>query len=99
MDFDEFEHEGKFAYDAFANIVVDIMGAAIDTEGSYRLQQIQRRAKSPAPLSKKLEIRKITDGCSGARNWQGNHGSLGILFYKGDSQCPLARVLWLKLQY
>ncbi|EJL81232.1 hypothetical protein PMI16_04838 [Herbaspirillum sp. CF444] len=59
MNFDEFEREGKFAYYAFANAVADILEAAIDAEGGYRLQQIQRRAKSSVSLRKKLEMREI----------------------------------------
>src|SRR5450830_1630961 len=59
MNFDEFEREGKFAYDAFANAVAEILEAAIDAEGGYRLQQIQRRAKSTVSLRKKLEMREI----------------------------------------
>jgi len=59
MNFEDYEREGKYPYEAFANAVADILEAAINAGGDYRLQQIQRRAKSSASLRKKLELREI----------------------------------------
>lgn len=55
MDFDTYEKTGHGEYAALADVVGDILSAAIDQHGDVRLQHIQRRAKASASLRRKLE--------------------------------------------
>lgn len=54
MTFDEYENGGRILYAAFAKAVGEIIQAAIDLNGSIKLQQIQDRAKEPSSLRQKL---------------------------------------------
>ncbi|MGH8614922.1 MAG: RelA/SpoT domain-containing protein, partial [Gammaproteobacteria bacterium] len=55
MDFNAYEKSGQFAYAALAQVVAVILVAAIKQRGELRLQQLQRRAKDPLSLRRKLE--------------------------------------------
>ena len=67
MNFDEYERDKRQDYKALAEAIATILGAAIKAEPAYRLQQIQRREKSPISLRTKLakfgvsESNKIED--------------------------------------
>jgi len=55
MNFEDYERKGLTAYASLAETVAAILAAAIEREGGYRLQQVTKRAKSPASLRKKLQ--------------------------------------------
>jgi ppGpp synthetase/RelA/SpoT-type nucleotidyltranferase len=55
MDLTEYERTGLALYSAFAEAVSTILTAAIATDGSIRIQQVQHRAKAPLSLRRKLE--------------------------------------------
>ncbi|MDF3881139.1 RelA/SpoT domain-containing protein [Cupriavidus basilensis] len=59
MNFEDYERKGLTAYASLAGTVAAILAAAIEREGGYRLQQVTKRAKSPASLRKKLQDRQI----------------------------------------
>lgn len=59
MNFEEYERSGLAAYASLAGTVAAILAAAIEREGGYRLQQVTKRAKSPASLHKKLQDRQL----------------------------------------
>lgn len=59
MNFEHYERQGLAAYASLAGTVATILVAAIEREGGYRLQQVAKRAKSPASLQKKLQDRLI----------------------------------------
>lgn len=59
MNFEEYERKGLAAYESLAETIAGILAAAIDREGGYRLQQVTKRAKSPASLHKKLLNQQI----------------------------------------
>ena len=54
MNFDEYERERRSDFAAFAEAIANILEAAIKADLGYRLQQIQRREKSPSSLKGKL---------------------------------------------
>ncbi len=54
MNFDDYERKDCSKYAAFAEAVATILDAAIRADSAYRLQQIQRREKSPGSLKAKL---------------------------------------------
>jgi ppGpp synthetase/RelA/SpoT-type nucleotidyltranferase len=56
MNFDTYERRGRASYAAFAESVANVLTAAIKTQPNIRLQDVQRRAKDPASLKKKLGI-------------------------------------------
>ena len=55
MKIAEYEQAGKGLYEAFANEVADILWAALRADGSIRVQVIQKRAKEPTEVLKKLK--------------------------------------------
>ncbi|VTU13479.1 Region found in RelA / SpoT proteins [Variovorax sp. SRS16] len=59
MNFEDYERSGLAAYASLAETVAAILAAAIEREGGYRLQQVTKRAKSPASLNKKLQDRQL----------------------------------------
>ncbi len=60
MDFDEYSRTKQFDYAALADTVASILRAALVAyPGTFRLQQVQHRAKNPESLKKKLEGRKL----------------------------------------
>jgi ppGpp synthetase/RelA/SpoT-type nucleotidyltranferase len=59
MNFENYERQGLTAYTSLAGTVATILAAAIEREGGYRLQQVTKRAKSPASLHKKLRDQLI----------------------------------------
>ncbi len=61
MDFNTYEKTGHAEYAALADLVADILSAAIDQQGDVRLQHIQRRAKAPSSLRRKLERQGALD--------------------------------------
>lgn len=62
MRFEEYERGRWSEYAAFSSTVADIVRAAIETAGGYRLQQVRARAKAAASLRKKLEKLSRTKG-------------------------------------
>ena len=50
----EYRATGHAKYDKLATIVASILSAGIKLHGSWRLQQLQHRAKAPDSLEKKL---------------------------------------------
>lgn len=48
MNFDEYEREERQKYEAFAKAIANILEVAIKADPTYRLQQIQWRAKDPS---------------------------------------------------
>jgi ppGpp synthetase/RelA/SpoT-type nucleotidyltranferase len=54
MNFDEYERKRRPDFKAFAEAIAVILEAAIKADPAYRLQQIQRREKSPTSLKAKL---------------------------------------------
>lgn len=60
MTFDEYEREGRAAYEALTTTIASILTAAIGAEEGYRLQQVKARAKHPTSLHKKLVQREIS---------------------------------------
>jgi ppGpp synthetase/RelA/SpoT-type nucleotidyltranferase len=58
---DEYERAGRLLYRRLAETVAAILGAAIQTHGGLRLQQIQSRAKDPESLRKKLAKLGLSD--------------------------------------
>ncbi len=61
MDLETYEKSVRLAYAALADVVADILAAAIRQHGDLRLQHIQRRAKAPASLRRKLEKQGALD--------------------------------------
>lgn len=59
MNFEDYERGGLATYASLAGTVAAILTAAIGREGGYRLQQVTKRAKSPASLHKKLQDRQL----------------------------------------
>jgi ppGpp synthetase/RelA/SpoT-type nucleotidyltranferase len=60
MDFETYARSKQFDYAALAETMESILRAAIAAHpGAFRLQQVQRRAKNPASLKKKLEDRNL----------------------------------------
>src|SRR5216684_6664845 len=60
MDFDEYSRTKQFDYAALADTVASILRAALVAfPRTFRLQQVQHRAKNPDSLKKKLENRKL----------------------------------------
>ena len=60
MDFETYARSKQFDYAALAETVESILRAAIAAyPGALRLQQVQRRAKNPESLSKKLQDRNL----------------------------------------
>ena len=59
MNLEEYERGGQTAYASLAATVAAILTAAIDAEEGYRLQQVNKRAKQPGSLRKKLQQRGI----------------------------------------
>ena len=65
MDFDEYFRSKQFDYAALAETVASILQAALAAyPGTFRLQQVQHRAKNPESLKKKLEDRKLESTCT-----------------------------------
>lgn len=61
VDFDTYEKTGHGEYADLADVVAGILSAAIDQQGDLRLQHIQRRAKDPSSLRRKLERQGALD--------------------------------------
>lgn len=62
MNYDEFTRTGYVRYEQFADTVASILQAAIKASPQdFRLQQIQKRAKSVKSLKRKLAERKLTE--------------------------------------
>lgn len=60
MDFHEYTRTKQFDYAALAETVSSVLQAALAAyPGTFRLQQVQHRAKNPESLKKKLENRKL----------------------------------------
>src|ERR1700678_4374665 len=60
MDFETYSHSKRFEYAELAEIVSSILGAALKAyPATFRLQQVQHRAKNIDSLKKKLEDRNI----------------------------------------
>ena len=59
MNFEGYERQGQAAYTSLAVTIAAILTAAIGVEGEYRLQQVNKRAKQPSSLRKKLHQRGI----------------------------------------
>src|SRR5712664_1999916 len=60
MEFDEYSQTRQFDYAALAETVASVLQAALAAHpGTFRLQQVQHRAKNPESLKKKLEDRKL----------------------------------------
>src|ERR1700722_821519 len=60
MDFETYSHSKRFEYAELAEIVASILSAALKAyPATFRLQQVQHRAKSIDSLKKKLEDRNI----------------------------------------
>src|SRR5216683_2247139 len=60
MDFETYARSKHFDYAALAETVESILRAAIAAHpGALRLQQVQRRAKDPESLKKKLQDRNL----------------------------------------
>ena len=57
MNLEEYTREHRRTYEDLAVLVAEILQRAITEDRSYRLQQIQHRAKQPTSLLKKLEQR------------------------------------------
>ena len=57
----QYEQHGRELYEQLARVVGDLLQAALDAEGGYRLQQIQPRAKSVSSLKKRLEEVQSTE--------------------------------------
>ena len=55
MTLDEYEQIGRAVYVDFADVVAAILGAALKTNGSVRVQVIQKRAKASSEVRKKLD--------------------------------------------
>lgn len=55
MTLDEYERYGRAQYADFADIVATILNVALKANGSIRVQVIQKRAKEPSEVRKKLE--------------------------------------------
>src|SRR4029079_18027172 len=61
MNFDGYERARRSDFAAFAEVIAAILEAAIKADPAYRLQQIQRREKSPTSLKDKLEKFNASD--------------------------------------
>lgn len=59
MNFEEYERDGQTTYALLTVTIAAILKAAVRVEGGYRLQQVNKRAKQPASLRKKLQRREI----------------------------------------
>ncbi len=60
MDFEEYSRTRQLDYAALAETVASVLQAALAAHpGTFRLQQVQHRAKNPESLKKKLEDRKL----------------------------------------
>src|SRR5437899_7987393 len=60
MDFETYARSKQFDYAALAETVESILRAAIAAHpGAFHLQQVQRRAKNPESLKKKLDDRNL----------------------------------------
>ena len=60
MDFEAYARSKQFDYAALAETVESILRAAIAAyPGALRLQQVQRRAKNPESLRRKLQDRNL----------------------------------------
>lgn len=55
MNLEEYKSTGCSRYERLAELVADLLEQAIAAESGYRLQQIQRRAKTPESLRHRLE--------------------------------------------
>ena len=55
MTFDEYISSERGRYDRLAGIIESILVATLESDSGIRLQQTQRRAKSPLSLKRKLE--------------------------------------------
>jgi ppGpp synthetase/RelA/SpoT-type nucleotidyltranferase len=62
LNYEQFTHEQRTLYEAFARTVVSILQAAIDNHPKeFQLQQTQSRAKDPASLQRKLTERGLLE--------------------------------------
>jgi hypothetical protein len=62
MNFEQFIHEKRALYEAFARTVAAIVQAAVNNHPKeFRLQQIQSRAKDPTSLQRKLTERGLLE--------------------------------------
>ncbi len=59
MNVEGYEREGQATYASLATTVAAILMSAVVAEGGYRLQQVNKRAKQPSSLRKKLQQREI----------------------------------------
>ena len=55
MKLEEYSRGGRDRYERLAVVAAQLLERAINTEGGFRLQQIQHRAKTVASLSRRLE--------------------------------------------
>ena len=55
MTFDEYCNGGRETYSAFVDAIQRIIEAALQDHAHLKVQQIQKRAKSPASLKKRLK--------------------------------------------
>ncbi len=80
MDFDEYERKRRPDFKAFAEAVATILEAAIKADPSYRLQQVQRREKSPASLKAKLAKLNPSD-CTKIEDFVKDLAACRLIFY------------------
>lgn len=80
MNFETYEKKMRGNYSSFAETVATVLKAAIYTDPSLRLPQVQHRAKDPVSLKKKLEEAEVINS-ENIENFAKDLAGCRLVFY------------------
>lgn len=91
MTFEEYEQGGRALYAAFADAVASILDASLKANSAIRVQVIQRRAKAPSEVRKKLSNAEV-----GIETQVKDLAGVRIIVYSNSDidRLDAARILW-----